>query len=653
MFASLLLLSFSIAALMLVCCSVSPLGAVDFQTEIIYQENFEQDEVGSAPQNVFDDSAWAGGSTKLKVVASGDPKRGKVLECHVSSFGQIAFRDIEVEEGAAYRVSATISSRGIQTVNFMLRRTPDPYRKLGELTTQIYESPQRISFIITSAKDLNPCRVQCIVHANTILILDDILVEKLMGDVPENASGTIKGLLPDPEWPQGNLLANSSFELGLESWYARGKRFALIDDDSAQHGKQVINLINGGIFTPFMQLPLRHPTQLTCWAKAVDKKAKIQLEFGDWRQFKGSSDKGTKELTLDPKDGWQRLSFEWTPQTKPGQLAPWKEFYAGIKAQSGSLLVDAVSIRHLIDTVDPKADYRPRAPLEFALDVDMPHHVAVYGETIAITTIATQADAQCTVRCFDESGIEVRSWQQQLQNGKAVIIIDDLPCGAWRFTTAATASATHDSIQTPAEIAGETMVLVVPEMPNVPIEQWQFGSHIRNQAPLLEACWKLGWRWNRLHDASRYAKWSYLQPDSADQFNFNTEKLALMRQPDYRILGNFDNTPHWVPTTKPHKPGKHTRFNILSDESIPLLEAACEKLGQASPGYIEEIEFTNEISLSGIDPKQYVELLKVAYRGFKAGNPNLKVVGLGGPPNGSHWLFDAIKAGAGQLPACF
>ncbi|MEX2606811.1 MAG: hypothetical protein WD708_05650 [Kiritimatiellia bacterium] len=626
-------------------------GDEDSDTTVVFREDFESYTADQAPpETIEEESGWAGGVTTLRVVDSGDAKQGKVLECEVNAFGQVGIRGFEVTPGAAYRVSATVSSRGLQTVTMSLRQKPGPYRTHGKITAQVFESPRRLSFIVEEAQPNNPVRVQFVLRGNTVLTVDDILVERFDGELPKEGKGLEGGMLPDPEWPRGNLAANSSFEVGRDGWFGRGVS-EVVPVDDAFDGASVLRIENQGVvWTPFIRLPLRRPTQLVCRVRAIDKGARVKLEFGDYKNFVGGSDGTSEFFNLAPGKEWQRIVLTWTPKTPEGQLQPWKEFYAGIGVVNGRVEVDGVEVMHVNESAEASTDYVPRAPLEFSVDVNMPLHVATVGEVIPVTVLATQPDAACILRCFDEEGRETRTWDLQLVEGKASIEITDMPPGAWRLTTASSPDAAHGSITPPARIEGESMVLVVPVMPEVPQDQWAFGSHIRNKPETLEACWKLGWRWNRMHDSSTYAKWDRLQSKSKDEFALEREKLERLRGPGYHLQGNFDNIPGWLAKELGLTEGKSVRggYKKLRDQDIELLEAALRKLGEASHGLIEEVEITNEVSLGGITPGRYLEILRAAYRGLKAGNPDITVVGLGGPPAKSKWIFDAIRLGAGK-----
>ena len=622
------------------------------ENTIIYQCDFNSSIPGGPVTQAIDDSRWAGGQADLRIIDSGDPARGNQLEARVSGFCQIAFGHFDVRPGAAYRVSITLSARGTQTVDVELRKGPEPYTVHGSIRQQVFESPRRLSFLVREAKPANPVRVQIIMRGFTTLTIDDVLVEEVTGDLPPaNSEDPLAMLLPDPEWPHGNLLANSSFEVGIDGWYPyRGAWGAWAPEPSndAYDGRYVLRMKkNFGTATPFIHLPLRGESIIIARVKAVGGPAEGAIGFGNYIDFFGGDQFPSREFSVAPEEGWKRVETSFRPRCPNGQLEPWLQFYGTIDCTKGELLVDAVAVRHLGESMDAAdAPFAPRAALEFAIRTDMPFGVATQGERVAATLFSSQPDAHCRMRMLDEEGRETGAWDVKTVDGRAKIDLGTPDCGAWRLTTAAGASAAHEGAQAPGRIDGESFLLVVPPMPDVPLAKWPFGGHIREDADLRSACWKLGWRWTRQHDGATYGKWAQVQPRSADDWNFDPQQWQFLRSAGHAVLTNIDDIPGWAPKKEARRGGS---FDLFTDATSPAFREFCRRLAVDAKGLADEYEICNEVTLSGIPAADYLAILRTAHDGLKSGDPDAHIVGLGGAvPQESPWMYRCIELGVGK-----
>lgn len=612
--------------------------------QVIFQDDFEKSTIAKPPSSFHSSSGWAGGKANLIIKDTGTDS-GKILQADIEGYGQLESSPFRIEEGKNYKVSATVSSRGTQKISMGLRQKPEPYKMHGSLSTQVFESPRKLELIIRGAKKRNPVHVQFVVRGYTTLFIDDVKVEKLPDNLPPQSSNPADMLLKDPEWPSGNQLANSGFEVDLDGWWLRGKGKVEIREDVFE-GRKCLNLQQGLLTSPFTPLPLRRDSLLVIRAKALGPDSKVNLGFGNYVNFAGGSDGNNQSFKIKPEDGWKRLSLSWRPKIPQGQLEPWKPFYA--KVSGKNILIDGIELRHIGKDMEPEqAPYKSRSELEFAISTDMPYNVATKGEQVKISVTSSQAAPSCLLRQLDEANNEVKTWKLKLKDHLAEVTVQP-ENGVWRFTTSPTVSASHKNINPPKIIAGETVLCVVPKMPEVPLKDWHFGSHIRSDREMLKACWKLGWKWTRMHDASPYAKWPAIEKNQGE-FALNPE-VDSMRGEGHALLGNFDWIPKWAPSQdgKDHKKNRKHLVN-MNEETKPFLQEACRNLALMSKGRIEEMEITNEPNLSGMTPEQYLEVLKTAHAGLKAGNPDAYIVGLGGVcPAGTKWMYKCIELGAGK-----
>ncbi len=339
--------------------------------------DFDALPLGTPPRHIREASSWAGGSAKLNVVES-DTGEGHVVQAEIENFGQIAIGWPGLQTGKTYRVSAVVNSRGTHGLEVIVRKWGPPFTRAGRYATQVFESPRKIEFYVRPKENMGgQVAIVFLLRGHTTLQIDDVVVEEVE-NVPPPSDDVEVTLLPDPEWPKGNLLANSGFEVGFDGWFSRAQG-RLEQNDEAYEGRNVFRMSSGAITTSYLDLPLRRPTLFKCRVKAVEKPAQITMHVGDYVRFLNGTDGTNKRFKVKPEDGWKTISFEWTPKLKEGQVFPSKKFYLGI-GSTQEVLVDGVEIRHLGEGM-PEAEipYAPRADLEFALDMDAPGHVATVG----------------------------------------------------------------------------------------------------------------------------------------------------------------------------------------------------------------------------------------------------------------------------------
>ncbi|MDA3962304.1 MAG: hypothetical protein PF961_16065 [Planctomycetota bacterium] len=618
--------------------------------ETIYSSDFERDAADQAPLEVRDESGWAGGKATLIVRDSGDPERGKVLEAQVEAFAQICWPLKDLDPTKTYRVSALITARGIQKIKLGLRQGPPPYHMTGAKSAQVFESPRRISFVVRNPKPHKSVRAQITMDGHTTLTIDDVLIERL--DENEAAEEYGAEMLPDPVWPRGNQLANSSFEAGTDGWHRRGQHEVVRVDD-APHGRHVLRIEKSLISSPWIDLPLRSQTLLRVRARAVTGTAKLTFGFGDYVNFRGGTDGKRTTMHLKAEDGWTTGTLLWTPKTPDEQVAPTKPFIAELNAGGGVVEVDAVEVRFLAAEGEPEEQgYAPRSAHEFAVHTDAPFGVARVDDQITARVLSASPEDSGTLYVLDETGAIHAAHPFTASNGEASIDLGALPLGAWRLTTAEHGDAAHAGIDVPAVIHGETFCSVVPTMPEVPLERWPFGSHIRPVPELIEACWRLGWRWNRLHDTWPLAKWAVVERDGRESWNFDPKLFERQRASGHALMANIDGIPAWAPRsggTGPERSGKATHgLADMDDDTARELQRYCERLVRTGGDLFDEYEITNEPNLSGMKPEHYNKILAAAAAGLRAADPKVKIVGLGGVvAQDSSWFYECIRLGAG------
>lgn len=662
-------------ALPLLCASLgraqSP-ATLNLQTQELYAQDFEAQT--SVPAGVKDDSAWAGGRVPLRVVDSGDPRRGKVLEATASGYAQVSLGEFSLEAGAMYRVSVEMSARGTRDIEVGLREVSEPYTMHDKLATQVFESARTIQFF-ARARSARPSRLQFVMRGTTTLLIDSIRVEKIVGGLPEGFQPDDPAgmLLPSQPPSPRNMLLNSGFELGRDGFFSRGKvEFA--PDVTAFEGRRVLklNAQNAEVTSAWHKLSVHFDYQIVARVKAVGGTAKIDVGWGDYVNFRGGINGKSQSFEVTPEEGWKRIAWTWRPSPTRGQVDPYRLYYLSLANRSSGgenapqVLVDAVQARVVggdVNSIKTNAgfvvggsfanaddeEYAPLSPAEMSITTDAPYNVATEGEVVRVQVLAAQ-DGPVQLSVVDESGKAARTQKLEVRGSVATATLEKLPPGYWKL------SAGRFDKKGSHEGDGENFLCVVPKMPVVSLDAWHFGTHARADANMQAACWKLGWHWNRLHDTSHATKWPDVEPRQ-NEWKWRDEEVAQLKQPaagmSFGLLGSLDRVPAWAPKNSKN-PGAESGTESLNGDSMSLWSEYCRRTAEHWKGLISQWEVTNEPNLSGMSAEHYRQVLEAAAQSVKAGNPDAKIVGLGGAvPAGSPWLAQVIKAGGWKSSDAF
>ncbi len=140
--------------------SIQAQEAAGLQAKTVYSQDFEGAPLGAFTQlpGGVHDNTYAGGPTSLRVVKSGNPRLGNVLEIKTHGFAQVVLGELALKKDAIYRVSLDISSRGNQQVDLMLRYIPAPYTGWIASREATDETLRHVSFLGRAPADFEPVR---------------------------------------------------------------------------------------------------------------------------------------------------------------------------------------------------------------------------------------------------------------------------------------------------------------------------------------------------------------------------------------------------------------------------------------------------------------------------------------------------------------
>jgi hypothetical protein len=619
-----------ILAILILALATARGADAGLQVTPLFTQNFEGAKPGPPPAPILDNSGWAGSDVPMTVVGSGDDRYGNLLECRVSGYCQIVLGQIAMVKGHLYQVSLDLGSAGAQNVTLILRRGGSPYTVYVSSNETTAEEMHRSSFIGRAVDDDGCVLLMLLMNGYTTLRLDNIRIEEVAGELPAG----------DPPVP-GNRLFNAGFELFGDGWFLRGPtNFAT--PDPACEGRRALCLGRGGMASStWLALSMQADYAVRARVRSLAGPASLRVGMNNYQFPRGGAGKA-QSFPVPAGGTWQTVGFVWRPPAPVGKITRSAEYYFQVVCEGPDdavLAVDACEVRTLPEG-GAATEFAPRAPQEFALTTDAPYNVATVGELVRVTALATALPAAAGLVVCDEGGTPLRRLPLQFVEGRAVAALADLPCGYWQLVTAPLDGSTAD----PAlRIEAETYLAVVPAMPELPLRQWICGTHIPDAPDLRQACWKLGLRWDRLHDTATWSKWPAVEP-TAGEWTFADDALDRFQAQGQAILGLLDRVPKWA-AGEPFTPAETKARIALRPETLPGWEEYVRQTAAHWKGRIDAWEVMNE-PYGSVAPAEYLKVLIPAYRGVKAGNPGATVVGLGGPGPADHWLFETLKLGA-------
>lgn len=609
--------------------------------EIIYEQDFEDSITGDRiPNDVWDDSAWAGSAVPLRIVEQANEH---YLEADISGFAQLMLGKLpKLHASDVYRIRVRLRSYQLQHPEIYIRQMSAPYTMYISNVVPIDEQMREVSVMGRMPETSENAILMLKLQGVTQLQIDSLIVERLVGELPPGAQPSL-----------GNQVINGSFELGSDAWLQRdGARVEKIAN--AHHGSRVAVIpghgFPGAMSTLWMRLSYESDYIVRMWVRAVDGPATIRAELLNAVHQRGGELIARNVTDLSTNGEWQLLEMTARPKPPAGHFDSQSDYYLSIWNDSinkGLLQVDNVEIQPY--RAEPNRSdrvYQSYANVERAIRVGAPRGVVTEGASIELTALSTAATDSFELIVLDESDQEHSRHEVQTIDGEAKLKLN-LPCGYWRLTTKGVNTNNNlqrsESLQaTRSTLEGEAFVSVVPPMPDTPIVDWEFGAHIHPDSDIQLACWKLGIRWNRLHDVSALTKWYAVQPEP-DIWTFDRDDLEFRLRLGHGILGVVDLEPAWVHDL----PGESQPGSRYNDEQLDRWKDYVSfTVRSASPG-ISHWEITNESSTDH-SPQGYTRLANNTVDVIRAENPSAFIVGLGGPLIGSDWTRDAILAGAAR-----
>jgi len=559
------------------------------------------------------------------------------VDCLSFRSGGVQFRQagLSVREGEKYTIRARMRQRGISgPVLIAVRKHAWPYTKY--LYSYFTVSRDWSEFVYTApASDTDEeCGLYVWFGEAGSLWIDEVSV---------TAGGSVQA---GPRWrprePRpGNLLANTSFEVGIDGW-TPGRPGWSIDETVAWHGRRSLRLDTPGsqvlllLESPFRTLVpgLKYTASVYARADRPGVRIGLRLLGGQVTERNPMEPVLRSDALVGTK--WQRVTL--------------KDVFPGTNRNATVLQVVARDkARIWLDAVQlEEGDLRPYAPastLDVAVQVcdaaggPSKSRLFVRGETVRIVPLVFPADAEglrLTCRVIDLDGNEVRRLRPR---PSTPVELRKMPLGLYRVLVEARC---RDGIG-----QGESTFAVIPDVrPTRKDPANPFGFHAKIGDYSLEFGERIGCGWFRFHDFNPPVNWYALEPERG-KFVWYDDIVDQLARRKLMLLGTFVRTPKWA-ATAPAGDSRQSAYpcppkNIRTFGDFVYAAVSHYK------GRIKYWEMWNEPYGRGFwkgTPEHYVRLLREGYRAAKRADPQCVVLGGCISPVALDWTERIFKAGA-------
>ena len=623
--------------------------------ELLKNPGFEGHTQGGIAVGWGDNSGWADVDVGYELhedAVEGTSQHivGRRIARGAVQFGQ---KGIPLEKGKSYRISIWVKGKLDGPLEVMLRQHGRPYTVYARKTFRINEEWERYEFVATVIVDDPGAFFMIRLTGQGEIWLDNASVQKI----------TEPGAVISPD--EDNLVANGSFEVGLDRWavkvretggYRNEMSVAFADvrptlsHEKVPHGQQAMRIDvppNGRVIitTPVFSVAPGYRYTLSIWLKG-GKSRKVRIDV------KSASSGARVRLgrTVDVGTRWKQYQFSTVLPATGGD-----RYHLIIEsAGQGKLLLDGVQF-----AAGTGVDFHPRQMLEigFIRTLDVPLYYKGDPFSLELCISAYQplhGDYVLRVDSTDFNGKETELLEEQLS-------FDAASTSCKRFSHPVERTG-HFTIR--AEVNGAdgladmtTMAIgIVHRSVGNQNATSPFGGHARFSPASLKAMKKLGVSWLRMHPPLG-TKWFVVEPEKG-QFAFNDEPIRFARAQGFFILGSLDSTPRWA-SSAPHDIVSELAdgFRAYPPNDISDWKRYVSRTVGHYKGIIDHWEVWNEPDSGGFlklngplpelrKPETYVRLVESAYLAAKQANPKVTIVagaGTGQPP--SRWVEKLVKHG--------
>ncbi|OGV38550.1 MAG: hypothetical protein A2X48_00750 [Lentisphaerae bacterium GWF2_49_21] len=590
---------------------------------------------GETGANWGDNSSWA----EVGVSYSGDevnPHSGKLSQ-HIDvkrvTSGAVQFtHSFQAEKGKIYRGRLWLRGTGGTTITYGFRQADAPYQTIGTESATLSPEWREYSIEAEMPKD-DKVFFMIWVNSPSSFWMDDANID-------------IVEFKPVPP-PEGNMLANASFEAGIPgnwAYHAEGSdslKFRDIRPKSADDGAagsksmsiEIPKESSGTLRSPMIIPSKGQAYSISIWLKAT-REVKIHLGLADTKIW-------SPKLSVGPE--WKRFTFGGKLDTF--KKFTWLQINFPQDKEDYTVFVDGIMLEA---KAEPSKEYSSSFPYEFMIDTDRVGHI-FFDEEKAMFKISAapspKDDVKAKIVVQDFSGKELGASSFKLTgDGMFIINADNLKRGMFKLNAML--------VDAEGKQISHTEELTWARIPR-PAEMGDgrnsyFGIHTPMVGEYIQIARLTGQRWVRLHDSSMIAKWKSLEPVEGE-YKFYDEGISQAKKEGLMILGMLDGAPPWM--------GSKDRGGYWSFWTIPTRadwkekwRNYCDTAITHYKGRIDHWEIWNEpwgqwFLEAGGDPKMYVEFMRQAKESAAKNNPSATIVGVDAYAGHDKWTEGALQGG--------
>jgi hypothetical protein len=581
----------------------------------------------------------------------GNPHSGRSCQkvvCNQYIDGGIQFFSggLSIARDKTYTVRIWMKQIGIGgTVTVVLRRHGPPYTSY--LTKNFKVTDQWKEYVISGlpSDSDRECGLYVVYHSTGVLWVDDASVQE--GGV---ASKEEAPKISNQAVVKGNLIENSSFELGLYHWapifvsqYDQNltEGGLSLDVENPFHGKKdmkvaaakkVWDTSRSVLESMFIKIKPNQEYTLSAYLKGAAEGTDVSLSCIDSQEPENPS--GIRKIFRVGKE-WKRYSVTGVI---PDSLSAY--YVVDIANQGTSpIFVDGIQLEE-----GGLSPFAPKNNIEIGSYIsNSKTHLYLSGEEVKVKTVVASRSAfpkeglTLTYRLIDYFDKEVKRWEKKLAPTAASTLEDEISLtpdktGMYRIYCEA---GPENRSEVTFGMVDKPLYYDTPKPDSI------FGMHgglglNTTDNRLVEIARKMGVKWWRVHDMDNFTQWYKAEPWARGKFVWYDENIDYLLKNNISILGVFCRTPRWAgpDPNNPEMDEWKSDGGVLSWRYPPKNMADFQDyVYQVVSHYKNKIKYWevwNEpfgaIFWMGA-PQQYVDLLKVAYQTAKKADPECKILG--------------------------
>ncbi len=548
---------------------------------------------------------------------------------------------------------------GLRPIEVLFRKQHAPYTAYFQTRVGLTPQWREHAFNLTLPQNTDPedtC-VMFVLAQETSFWLDDVSLTGL----PSREPG-----LP----LAGNQIANGSFEVGRDRWYATFREaggyvnspiaaernidadLRVIEASDAPDGSRVLHFevfpqCSAAVTSAYFPLRYGHQATLSFWLKTSVKGARFNARVGHglfprtvWAE----------RSFISPDTDWHSYSFTFTPTVSTSGT-----YFLELNTHAaGQYRLDAVTVNEGTEPLTGDQAATPAAGWE-PVDQDHPANIFPPGERVAFYILAQGEAGQKSLHL---TGRVIDAWEDQVERveldislsgdgvGRKVIDLPSNRLGSFKCEL-------FRADEPESEPTVEIVYHLPPKLPALKtVRDSFFGGHFWLTPYNLRIAELGGFRWLRLHPPLN-TKWYVVEPDRG-RFVFSLAGVKRAKSMGFQILGTLGTVPTFYSSAPAGKATGSVFTNFAPSDWKAWREYCARTMGVFSP-YIDHWENWNEPDGGFLRtrPDQdrltiFMKLIQQTHEAARSENADVALVGGAVATLYRPLLYDGLKAGIGR-----